>query len=111
MLANLGTVVTLSRHPFALRALREILDLAMVDQLLLNTLRTSKVLFWEDHKGQPNEEIQELWNHQMAYLTTELGANVTGIGPSSIPQKRVIPSTNAFVVPRPSKRRELVGFS
>ena len=81
----------------------------MVDQLL-NALRSSKRVFWEDNKGRPENEIQELWNHHVAYLTTELGANVTGIGQSSNPHKRAVPSTNSFGGPRPSKRRDLVGF-
>lgn len=81
----------------------------MPDQLL-NTLLSSKVVFWEERKGFPENEIQELWNRHLAYLATELGANVTGIGKSSIPQKRGVPSTNSFGIPRPSKRRELVGF-
>ena len=81
----------------------------MADQLL-NTLRSSKMVFWEEHKGRPETEIQELWDHRVAYLTTELGANLTGFGQSSIPQKRAIPSTNSFGGPRPSKRRDVVGF-
>lgn len=81
----------------------------MVDQLLLDTLRSSKRVFWQDHQGRPENEIQELWNRQVAFLTAALGANVTGIGQPSIPHKRSVPSTNVFGGPRPSKRRDLVG--
>ncbi len=82
----------------------------MTDQLL-NTLRSSKMVFWEDNKGRPETEVQNLWDQRVAYLTTELGANLAGLGQSSIPQKRAVPTTNAFGAPRPSKRRDVVGFS
>jgi hypothetical protein len=82
----------------------------MADQLL-NTLRSSKVVFWEEKKGLSETEIQKQWDLRVAYLTAELGANLTHIGQSSIPQKRTVPSTNSFGGPRPSKRRDLVCFS
>lgn len=81
----------------------------MVDQLL-NTLLSSKLVFWEENKRFPEPEIQRLWDQHMAYLTTELGANVTHIRPSSIPQKRAVPITNSSGAPRPSKRRDVVGI-
>jgi hypothetical protein len=83
----------------------------MPDQLL-NALLLSKLVFWEDNKGLPETEIRELWNDRVADLTTKLGANPIEIGrfTSTVPQKRVVPSTNSLGGPRPSKRRDTVGF-
>lgn len=81
----------------------------MADQLL-TTLLSSKVVFWEDHNHLSEAKIQRLWDLRVAYLTTELGANLPRIGQSSIPQKRTDPMTNSFGAPRPPKRRDVVGF-
>jgi hypothetical protein len=80
----------------------------MADRLL-NALLSSKKLFWQDNNHLPGSEIQELWDHRVADLTTKLGANPKGIGQSSIPQKRPIPSTNPLGGKRPSKRSNVVG--
>ncbi len=81
----------------------------MADRLL-NALRSARLVFWEENIGLPETERKRLWNERVAYLTAELGASPTEIGHSSIPQKRVIPNTNSLGGPRPSKRRDTVGF-
>lgn len=88
---------------FALYVPRRTFLVAM-DQLL-NTLRSSKLVFWEEHKGRPETEIQEAWNHRLAFLTQELGANPSSNAQPSVPQKRAVPSTYTIDGPRPSKRR------
>lgn len=81
----------------------------MADQLL-QTLRSSKMVFWEENKDLPETEIQKFWDLRVAYLTAELGANPTRVGQSPTSQKRAVPSTSIFGGPRPSKRRDVVGF-
>jgi hypothetical protein len=81
----------------------------MADQLL-TALKSSKVVFWAENNHLPECEIQRLWDLRLAYLTSELGANLTGFGPS-LPQKRSVPNTDSSGAPRPSKRRDFVGFS
>lgn len=79
----------------------------MGDQLI-NVLQSYRTLFWQDNKSHPDSEIQKLWNDQLAYLTTKVGANPSGTDQPAVPNKRPVPSTSSFVGPRPSKRRDLV---
>jgi hypothetical protein len=86
----------------------------MADQYLdylRSTLRSSKLVFWQENQGLPENEIQKLWNIRVADLTTDLGANIPGVGQSVIPQKRAIQSALSIDGSRPSKRRDVVGFS
>jgi hypothetical protein len=82
---------------------------------LLTTLRSSKLVFWEERKGRPNAEIQGLWDLEVAFLTRELGANPTRIdlagSPTSPPKKRAVHSKDVTDGSRPTKRRDFVGHS
>jgi hypothetical protein len=81
-----------------------------MDDRLLNALRSSKELFWHDHQGVPESEIQRRWILRVSFLTEELTANLTGVGRSATPQKRSVPGTCSFGGPRPSKRPDVGCF-
>ena len=86
--------------------------LVAMDQLLIDTLLSSKRVFWEERKDLPETEIQEAWNVRFSYYSTRLGANLPSTAQPSVPQKRAVPSTSTTDGPRPSKRRgDFVCFS
>lgn len=80
----------------------------MPDQLL-NTLRSSKNVFWEENGHLPQEEIQKLWDLRITGLVKELGANIL---PSTTPSAEKVkrpatPNKGSSCDLRPPKRPSL----
>ena len=76
---------------------------------LISVLESSRVVFWQENAGLPEEERQRLWELRWNYVGSQIGATpskASQLG-SRIPYKRSIPRTMSIDGTRPPKRQDM----
>ena len=81
---------------------------------LVNVLKSSKQIFWNENVSLSESERQRLWDLRIGYLASSVGANPAHRGQqrASSSRKRAIPRTLSMESPTAKRleRREPVGF-